>query len=77
MRPFDRAAFHLPFRRPEASMIRSRIMSIAYREGLKIPAHVIDQLVQGAHSDIRQIINLLSTYKLSNNEMNFDEGKAM
>ncbi|KAK9474241.1 replication factor RFC1 C terminal domain-containing protein, partial [Dipodascopsis tothii] len=77
MRPFDRAAFHMPFRRPEASMVRSRILSIAYKEGLKIPTQVIDQLVQSAHSDIRQIINLLSTYRLSSTEMTFEDGKAI
>lgn len=47
------------------------------REGLKIQANVIDQLVQGAQSDIRQVINMLSTWKLSNVTMDFDEGKAL
>lgn len=47
------------------------------REKLKIPANVIDQLVQGAQSDIRQVLNMLSTWKLSNTEMDFDEGKTL
>ncbi|KAK9351273.1 replication factor RFC1 C terminal domain-containing protein [Lipomyces doorenjongii] len=77
MRPFDKVTFTLAFRRPDAASIRSRILSIAYREGLKIPTPVIDQLVQGSHSDIRQIINLLSTFRVSGTEMDFDQGKAM
>jgi hypothetical protein len=42
------------------------------RERLKIPANVIDQLINGAQSDIRQVV-----WKLSNDTMNFNEGKAL
>ena len=47
------------------------------REGMKIPGNVVDQLVQGAQSDIRQVINMLSTWRLSNETMDFDQGKAL
>ncbi|KAK9247244.1 replication factor RFC1 C terminal domain-containing protein [Lipomyces tetrasporus] len=77
MRPFDKVTFTLAFRRPDAAAIRSRILSIAYREGMKVTTQVIDQLVQGSHSDIRQIINLLSTFRVSGTQMDFDQGKAM
>ncbi|KAL7281894.1 hypothetical protein ACG7TL_003360 [Trametes sanguinea] len=63
--------------RPEPAAIRSRILSIAFKEKLKIPANVIDQLVQSAQSDIRQVLNMLSTWKLSSTTMDFDEGKAL
>ena len=48
-----------------------------YSEGMKIPGNVVDQLVQGAQSDIRQVINMLSTWRLSNETMDFDQGKAL
>ena len=48
-----------------------------YREGLKIPATVVDQLIAGAQSDIRQVLNMLSTWKLSSNTMTYDESKDM
>lgn len=79
--------------RPEVASIRSRILSIAFkfviitvailwltrrsREKMKIPANVIDQLIEGAQSDIRQVLNMLSTWKLQNDTMDFDEGKAL
>jgi replication factor C subunit 1 len=44
---------------------------------MKIPANVIDQLIAGAQSDIRQVLNMLSTWRLSSNSMNFDEGKNL
>ena len=44
---------------------------------MKVPANVIDQLVTGAQSDIRQVLNMLSTWKLSHDAMDFDEGKHL
>ncbi|KAG5513903.1 hypothetical protein PMAC_000525 [Pneumocystis sp. 'macacae'] len=63
------------FRRPDVNSLRSRIMSIAYREGLKLEPQAIDQLAESTHGDIRQIINILSSWKLSQNSMNIDDGK--
>lgn len=77
MKPFDSVTLDLGFRRPDASAIRSRIMSIAFREGLKLPTNVVDALVEGTGSDIRQIINMISTFAVNSKEMNFDQGKAM
>ena len=44
---------------------------------MKVPANVIDQLVTGAQSDIRQVLNMLSTWKLSHDAMDFDESKHL
>ncbi|RPB04537.1 DNA replication factor C, large subunit [Choiromyces venosus 120613-1] len=77
MKPFDNVTYDLPFKRPDAAAIRSRIMSIAYREGLKLPPNVIDQLVLGTHADIRQIINMLSTYSTTQSNMTFDQGRDL
>ena len=47
------------------------------REKLKIPPNVVDELVKGANSDIRQVLNMLSTFKLGKSQMDFDEGKEL
>lgn len=77
MKPLKGATLQLQFRRPDANAIRSRMLSIAFREKLKVPANVVDQLVAGTQADIRQVINMLSTYKLTADTMDFDEGKAL
>ncbi|KAI0333409.1 DNA replication factor C, large subunit [Cubamyces sp. BRFM 1775] len=77
LKPLLNVTFNLSYKRPEAAAIRSRILSIAFKEKMKIPANVIDQLVQGAQSDIRQVLNMLSTWKLSSSTMDFDEGKTL
>ncbi|ELU45674.1 purine nucleotide binding protein [Rhizoctonia solani AG-1 IA] len=71
------SAFRLSFRKPEPQAIRSRILTIAFKEKMKIPANVIDQLIAGTQSDIRQVLNMLSTWKLSHDTMDFDEGKEL
>ncbi|TFY76813.1 hypothetical protein EWM64_g7199 [Hericium alpestre] len=77
MKPLAACTFNLTFRRPEASSIRSRILSIAYKEKMKIPANVIDQLVTGVQSDIRQVLNMLSTWRLQSDTMDFDQSKEL
>ncbi|KAH9853277.1 DNA replication factor C large subunit [Lenzites betulinus] len=77
LKPLTNITYNLAYRRPEPTAIRSRILSIAFKEKMKIPANVIDQLVQGAQSDIRQVLNMLSTWKLSSSTMDFDEGKTL
>lgn len=77
LKPLISTTFNLPFHKPQAQMIRSRILSIAFKENLQIQANVVDQLIEGSQSDIRQVLNMLSTWKLSSSSMDFDEGKAL
>lgn len=58
-------------------LLESAILKPFPREKLKIPANVVDQLINGAQSDIRQVLNMLSTWKLSSSSMDFDEGKNL
>jgi replication factor C subunit 1 len=77
MKPFDFVAFDIKFQRPTVDQIRSRMMTICHREGLKIPPPVLNALIEGSGKDIRQIINMLSTAKLDQTTMDFDQTKAM
>lgn len=77
MKPFDFVAFDIKFQRPTVDQIRSRIMTICHREGLKLPPPVINALIEGSNKDIRQIINMISTAKLDQTTMDFDQSKAM
>jgi replication factor C subunit 1 len=77
MKPFDFAVADFPFRRPTTDQIRGRIATIAYREKLQLPHNVINSIIEGSNADIRQIINMLSTIKVDNKDMDFDDSKAM
>ncbi|KAK7403568.1 DNA replication factor C complex subunit Rfc1 [Neonectria punicea] len=77
MKPFDHVAFDIRFNRPTVDQVRSRIMTICHREGLRLPPAVVDALIEGSNKDIRQIINMISTAKLDQSSMSFDQSKAM
>ncbi|KUI57685.1 Replication factor C subunit 1 [Cytospora mali] len=77
MKPFDFVAGDIQFRRPTVDQVRSRIMTICHREGLKLPLPVVDALIEGSNKDIRQIINMLATIKLDQTSMDFDQSKSM
>ncbi|GAB1213402.1 hypothetical protein ATERTT37_002551 [Aspergillus terreus] len=77
MKPFDGVVYDLPFRRPTVEQIRARLSTICFREGMKIPPPVLDSLIEGTHADIRQVINMLSTVKLDQKTLDYQQGKEM
>ncbi|KAI9804767.1 MAG: hypothetical protein M1825_001135 [Sarcosagium campestre] len=77
MKPFDFVTYDLPFRRPTTVDIRSRIATICYREGLKLAPQILDALIEGSNADIRQIINMVSTVKVDEKAMDFENSKSM
>ncbi|KAJ1791435.1 DNA replication factor C complex subunit Rfc1, partial [Coemansia sp. RSA 2399] len=66
----------IKFRRPTEQQMRARLNTIAFREGLTLGPNAIAQLVQSTHNDIRQIINLMSSYALNKASMSYLESKA-
>jgi replication factor C subunit 1 len=77
MKPFDYVTFDIKFQRPTIDQIRSRMMTICHREGLKLTPQVLDALIEGSNRDIRQVINMMSTVKLDQTSMDYDQSKNM
>ncbi|KAJ9118684.1 hypothetical protein QFC22_003904 [Naganishia vaughanmartiniae] len=77
MKPLQSTCYQLKFRRPSANEVRARLMSIMFKEKLKIDSNSVDALVASTQADIRQILNLLSTWKLSRADMSFEESKEL
>ncbi|KAJ2910725.1 DNA replication factor C complex subunit Rfc1 [Coemansia aciculifera] len=63
------------FRRPTEQQMKARLNTIAFRENFKLEPNAIAQLVQSTHNDIRQVINLLSSYMLSKSSMSYMDSK--
>ncbi|KAI1172329.1 replication factor RFC1 C terminal domain-containing protein [Nemania sp. FL0916] len=77
MKPFDFVTYDIKFQRPQVDQIRSRMMTVCHREGLKLSTQVLDALIEGSNRDIRQIVNMLATIKLDQMSMDFDQSKDM
>ncbi|KAI8093321.1 uncharacterized protein BX664DRAFT_329437 [Halteromyces radiatus] len=77
VKPLLKVCYEAKFTRTPAKNMRSKLMSIAFQEKLKIEPNAVDELVSLTGNDIRQIINILSTYRLSKNEMKFGDAKII
>ncbi|KAG8855857.1 hypothetical protein FRB96_006679 [Tulasnella sp. 330] len=77
MKPLQNTTFNMTFKRPSAAEIRSRMLSIAFKENLKTNAAAIEQLVAGSNSDIRQILNMMSSWRLTSSDMDFSDSKEL
>ncbi|ODV86724.1 hypothetical protein CANARDRAFT_185793, partial [[Candida] arabinofermentans NRRL YB-2248] len=75
MRTFDKSCFDLTWRRPSSKEMKSRLLTIAHREGLKMDPNVIDQLASITHNDIRQIINIMSTVSRTQKSLDYSDTK--
>ncbi|KAI8976130.1 replication factor RFC1 C terminal domain-containing protein [Pilobolus umbonatus] len=73
--PLLTVCFSAKFIRTPANQIRSRMMTIAHKEKLKISANAVDELVAATRNDIRQVINIMSIYRLKENQMDYDQAK--
>ncbi|CAJ0869991.1 3413_t:CDS:10 [Entrophospora sp. SA101] len=49
----------------------------AQDENLKINGNVVDEIIKGTTTDIRQVMNLLSCWKLSEDSIDYNQGKQL
>ncbi|XP_028157701.1 replication factor C subunit 1 isoform X2 [Ostrinia furnacalis] len=62
MRSLVNYCYDLRFTRPRVDQIKSAMMSICFKEGLKIPPDALSQLIVAANQDVRQTLHLLSMW---------------
>lgn len=57
--------FDLRFIKPTIMQMRSAMMSICFKEGIKLEAGAIDSIISGTGNDVRQTLNHLALYSAS------------
>lgn len=68
--------FDLRFQRPRVEQIKGAMLSIAYKEGLKIPPPAMNEIILGANQDIRQVLHNLSMWCAETKALTYDQAKA-
>ncbi|XP_045140043.1 replication factor C subunit 1 [Echinops telfairi] len=68
--------FDLRFQRPRLEQIKGAMMSIAFKEGLKIPPPAMNEIILGANQDIRQVLHNLSMWCAQSKALSYDQAKA-
>lgn len=57
--------FDLRFHKPTINQIRGAMMSVCFKEGIKLEAGAMDEIIAGTGNDIRQTLNHLALYSAS------------
>ncbi|KAL4640340.1 replication factor C subunit 1 isoform X2, partial [Arapaima gigas] len=68
--------FDLRFQRARVEQIKGAMMSIAFKEGLKIPPPALNEIILASNQDIRQVLHNLSMWSAKDKVMTYDQAKA-
>lgn len=60
--------FDLRFQRPRVEQIRSMILSICFKEGVKVNVNLINEIIEMSNYDIRQVIHYFSVFANQSNK---------
>ncbi|KAM6072220.1 replication factor C subunit 1 isoform 3-T3 [Theristicus caerulescens] len=76
MRSLVHYCYDLRFQRPRLEQIKGAMMSIAFKEGLKIPPPAMQEIILAANQDIRQVLHNLNMWCAKDKSLTYDEAKA-
>jgi replication factor C subunit 1 len=68
--------YDLRFYRPRVDQIKGAIMSICFKEGLKIQPPTLNNIIAMANQDVRQIIHNLSMWTVDNKVLSFERAES-
>ena len=49
------------------------MLSVCYKEGIKIKPESLDEMIIGSNQDVRQVLNHLSVWSANNKQLNSDQ----
>ena len=67
--------FDLRFQRPRVEQIKAAMMSVCFKEKIKIDPQALVEMITGCNQDIRQVLHHLSMLKGQNDKMGADQAK--
>ncbi|NXA46642.1 RFC1 factor, partial [Nothocercus julius] len=76
IRSLSHYCFDLRFQRPRLEQIKGAMMSIAFKEGLKIPPPAMHEIILSANQDIRQVLHNLNMWCAKDKSLTYDEAKT-
>ncbi|XP_021919425.1 replication factor C subunit 1 isoform X2 [Zootermopsis nevadensis] len=75
IRSLTNYCFDLQFSRPRVEQIRGAMMSICYKEGIKIHPEALNDIITGANHDIRQVLHHLSMWSVKDKHLSTERAK--
>ncbi|KAL5014468.1 hypothetical protein ScPMuIL_008738 [Solemya velum] len=75
MRTLSNYCFDLRFQKPRLEQIKAAMMTMAFKEGLKIPAPALNEIIQSSNHDIRQVIHNISMWTSGDKTISYEQAK--
>ncbi|XP_063243328.1 replication factor C subunit 1 [Bacillus rossius redtenbacheri] len=67
--------FDLGFSKPRVEQIKGAMMSVCYKEGIKITPEALTDIITAANQDIRQVLHHLSVFSANSKTMSTEQTK--
>jgi len=67
--------YDLRFYRPRVEQIKGFALSVAAKEGIKIPPQAMEQIVIGTNQDVRQVLHNLQMWTSTSSSISYDDAK--
>ena len=67
--------YHHSIHQHTVVFFQAAMMSLAYKEGIKIPPPALNEVISAANQDIRQVIHNLSMWTASDKALTYDQVK--
>ena len=65
--------YDLRFQRPKVDQIKGAMMSVCFKEGLKIDPQALKEMIIASGQDVRQVMHNLLLWSATNKQMNTEE----
>ncbi|ESP02654.1 hypothetical protein LOTGIDRAFT_138092 [Lottia gigantea] len=75
MRTLSNYCFDLRFYKPRLEQIKGAMMSLAFKEGIKITPPAMNEIILAANQDIRQVIHNLSVWSACDKGVSYEQAK--
>ncbi|KAK6167429.1 hypothetical protein SNE40_021461 [Patella caerulea] len=75
MRTLSNYCFDLRFYKPRLEQIKGAMMSLAFKEGIKISPPAMNEIILAANQDIRQVIHNLSMWSATDKGLTYEQAK--
>ncbi|KAJ4438820.1 hypothetical protein ANN_14772, partial [Periplaneta americana] len=75
VRSLTNYCFDLQFSRPRVEQIRGAMMSVCFKEGIKISPEALNDIITGANHDVRQVLHHLSMWSVKEKQLSLEQAK--
>ncbi|XP_054713942.1 replication factor C subunit 1-like isoform X2 [Uloborus diversus] len=75
IRSLSNYCFDLRFQKPRVEQIKAAMMSIAFKEGIKVPPNALQDVIVASNQDVRQVLHNMSMWSAKSKGLSLEQTK--